>query len=62
MRMKLAQILLIEQRRPGAALKVMAKIDETALDPRQKELLKRLRTEAEGSRDEESYEVAADEW
>ena len=42
-RLKLAQILAIEQHRPDQAMKEMAQIEESALDDRQREFLAKLR-------------------
>ena len=46
MRLKLAQILVIEQKRPAQALHVMTRIDPAALDPKQHEFFGRLRAKA----------------
>jgi hypothetical protein len=46
MRLKLAQILMVEQKRPGQALHVMTRIDPAALDPKQHEFFGRLRAKA----------------
>ena len=43
-RLKLAQILVVQQNRPAQALKVLAKIDRTALDSRQQEFLGKARS------------------
>lgn len=45
-RLKLAQILAIEQKRPAQALHVMTRIDPAGLDPRQHEFFGRLRAKA----------------
>jgi len=46
-RLRLAQVLLAAQNRPDQALKVLAQIDLSALDGRQRELIRKLRTQAE---------------
>jgi len=61
LRLKLAQILLSEEKRPGKALKVMAKIDPSALDARQREVLGKLRAKAEQLRGQDTYELAEEE-
>jgi membrane associated rhomboid family serine protease len=57
-RLKLAQILALELKRPAQALKVMAKIDPSALDARQREFFGRLADKAQRLHKENPYEVA----
>jgi hypothetical protein len=61
-RLKLAQILLTEQPRPAQALKVLAKIDEAALEVRHLEFLGRLRAKAQQLHEQDPYEVADQDW
>jgi hypothetical protein len=61
-RLKLAQILVAAERRPAQALKVMAKIDEEALDGTQREFLARLRAKAAQCHEADPYEIADDDW
>ena len=59
-RLKLAQILLSEENRPGKASKVLAKIDPSVLGARQREMLRRLQVKAERLRGRDTYELADD--
>ena len=61
-RLNLAQILLVKERRPAAALKVLAKLDPAALDPAREQFLGQLRAKAEQLRGEDSYELSDEEW
>jgi membrane associated rhomboid family serine protease len=61
-RVKLAQILVVEQKRPAQALKVLAKIDQAALEPPQREFLKKLHAKACELHKQDPYEVADEEW
>jgi hypothetical protein len=61
-RLKLAQILLVDQHRPAQALRVLRKLDETALDVPRRELLAKLRVKAEQLHEEDPYEVADCDW
>ncbi|MGW8256897.1 MAG: rhomboid family intramembrane serine protease, partial [Thermoguttaceae bacterium] len=58
LRLKLAEILLVEVKRPVQALKEMAQIDETELDASQNEFLRDLRARAEELEEQEPYEIA----
>jgi len=60
-RLKLAQ-LLTRADRPAQALKVLAKIDATALDAAQVAKLQRLRQQAEQCHAGNPYEVADEDW
>lgn len=62
MRLKLAEILIADQRRPAQALKVLKKIPETSLDAAGQAQLAKLRTEAERIHAEDPYEIADDDW
>ncbi len=61
-RLKLAQILVVDQHRPAQALKVLRKLDESALDARQRELLAKLRAKAEQLHEADPYELADRDW
>jgi membrane associated rhomboid family serine protease len=61
-RLNLAQILLLKERQPAAALKVLGKIDAAALDPDRQQFLGQLRAKAEQLRGQESYELSDEEW
>lgn len=61
-RLKLAQILVMECNRPAQALTVMAKIDETALDDAQRTFLRKLRAKAQQRHEEDPYEVVDGDW
>lgn len=60
-RLKLAQILLMECNRPARAMKVLAKIDAQALDGSQRDFLQKLRSKAKQLRNEDVYEIADDD-
>ena len=62
MRLKLAQILVVQEHRPAQALKVMAKIDGAALDPPQREFFGKLQTKARQLHAQDPYEIAEHEW
>jgi hypothetical protein len=57
-RLRLAEVLVAMQHRPAQALKVMAKIDESALDVRHREHLRQLRARATDLREQGPYELA----
>jgi membrane associated rhomboid family serine protease/uncharacterized protein YciI len=61
-RLKLAQILVVEAKHPLQALKVMAKIDPSALNGSQQEFLKKLRAKAQQLHEQDPYEVADEVW
>jgi membrane associated rhomboid family serine protease len=61
-RLKLAQILVVEANRPWQALKVLAKLDLSSLDSAQQELFKRLQAKARKLHEEDPYEVADEDW
>jgi membrane associated rhomboid family serine protease len=61
-RLKLAQILVVQEKRPAQALKVMARIDRGALDARQLEFYGKLHTKAQQLHAQDPYEIAGDEW
>jgi membrane associated rhomboid family serine protease len=61
-RLELARVLLAYQKRPAQAWKVMAKIDDSALDPRQRERLAVLRVKARQLHAEDPYEAANEDW
>ena len=58
MRLKFAQILVTVQNRPAQALKIMAKINESELDDRQREYLDKLRAKASQLHEKDPYEIA----
>jgi membrane associated rhomboid family serine protease len=60
MALKLAQILVVAQKRPAQALKVIAKIDETELDEGQRAFLNKLRAKAEELQEAGPYEIAGE--
>jgi membrane associated rhomboid family serine protease len=57
-RLKLAQIFVAVLHHPAKALKVMAKIDDAALDARHHEFLRQLRVKAAEYHERDPYEVA----
>ena len=61
-RLRLAQILVLQEHRPAQALKVMAKIDPAAFDPRQRELYAKLRAKARQLHEQDPYEIAEHDW
>jgi membrane associated rhomboid family serine protease len=61
-RLKLAQILVLQEKRPAQALKVLAKIDRATLDSRQQELLGKLEAMAHQLHAQEPYEIADQDW
>jgi hypothetical protein len=61
-RLKLAQILAVEDHRPAQALKVLAKVDEAVLDDTQRQFLRKLRAKAERLHDADPYEPAEEEY
>ena len=46
MRLKLAQILALHEKRPAQALKVMGRIEPATLDPCEREFFEKLRAKA----------------
>lgn len=62
MRLNLARILVTEANRPLQALKVMAKIDTSALDASQQDFLRKLRAKARQLHEQDPYEVANEDW
>jgi membrane associated rhomboid family serine protease len=61
-RLKLAQILVVEQKRPVQALKVMARIGRATLDSRQQEFLGKLEARARQLHEQKPYEIADQDW
>lgn len=61
-RLKLAQILIVQEKRPVQALKVIAHIDRAALDPRHREFLGKLEAQARQLHEQAPYEVAGEAW
>jgi membrane associated rhomboid family serine protease len=61
-RLELARVLMAYQNRAVQALKVMAKIDESALDARQRQLLEAFRAKARQLHEADPYEVANEDW
>jgi membrane associated rhomboid family serine protease len=61
-RLKLGQILVVDQHRPAQALKVLRKLDEAGLDARHRELLAKLCARAEQLHEEDPYELADKDW
>jgi membrane associated rhomboid family serine protease len=57
-RLKLAQILLVEEKRPRKALKVLSEINTYVLDPKQLEILRNLRQKADAMYGQDAYELA----
>jgi membrane associated rhomboid family serine protease len=55
--LKLAQIFLVEDKRPRKALKVLDQINKLALDARQLDLLRKLRAKADELYGQDSYEL-----
>jgi membrane associated rhomboid family serine protease len=62
MRVKLAGILVSEQKRPAQALKVLAKVDLVRLEASQRAIVQQLQAKAEALRTECPYEVADEDW
>jgi membrane associated rhomboid family serine protease len=58
--LKVAQILLVEAKRPRKALKMLEQINTYVLDAKQLELLRRLRAKADEIYGQESYELMDD--
>jgi membrane associated rhomboid family serine protease len=56
-RLKLAQIVLFEEKRPRKAIKILSEIDPSALDDKQLEYLRALRKKAEEMYGKDSYEL-----
>jgi membrane associated rhomboid family serine protease len=61
-RLKLAQILVVQEHRPAQALKVLAKIDAAALDAHQREFYAKLRAKVRQLHEQNPYETAEYEW
>jgi membrane associated rhomboid family serine protease len=61
-RLKLAQILVTEEKRPAQSLHVLAKINPADLNSCQQELLKKLQAKANQLHEEDPYEVADRNW
>jgi hypothetical protein len=61
-RLRLAQILVEIEKRPGQALRVMDKISPELLTDKKRESLSRLRRKAEKLRDEDPYEPVDEGW
>ena len=62
MRLKLAQILALQEKRPAQALKVMSRIEPSALDSRYSEFFQKLRAKAVQLHKQLPNEVADQEW
>jgi membrane associated rhomboid family serine protease len=61
-RLALAQALVDQLKRPGQALRVLARLDPGALAPAQQATLEKVRARAEKDVEEDPYEVAAEDW
>jgi membrane associated rhomboid family serine protease len=61
-RLALAQVLVERLKRPGQALRVLARLDSGALSPAQQATLEKIRTRAQRDAEEDPYEVASEEW
>ena len=61
-RLKLAQILIVEQKRPVQAMKVMARIAPTYLSADQHAFLEKLQLKARQLHAQSPYEVAVHDW
>jgi membrane associated rhomboid family serine protease len=61
-RLKLGQILVVEQRRPVQAMRVMARIDPGSLSTDQHAFLEKLRVKARQLHSQDPYEVAVHDW
>jgi membrane associated rhomboid family serine protease len=57
-RLKLAQVVLLEEKSPKKALKIMSQIDAHALDDRHRHLLEKMRLKASQTHNEDTYELA----
>jgi hypothetical protein len=55
--LKLAQVILVEDKRPRKALKVLDQINKYVLDDRQLELLRKLRAKADEMYGQDAYEL-----
>jgi hypothetical protein len=62
MRLELGRILLAVENRAAQALKVLAKVDERALDDHQRQFLAKLRAMAEPLADQSPLEFADQDW
>jgi len=62
MRLELGRILLAVENRASQALKVLAKVDERALDDHQRQFLAKLRATAEQQADQSPLEFADQDW
>ena len=62
MRLELGRILLAVENRALQALKVLAKVDERALDDHQRQFLAKLRATAEQQADQSPFEFADQDW
>lgn len=62
-RLKLAQILIQEQKRPAQALRVLSKIDKNSLSESLEKMRRQLERQAIKQRDEDGLvELAAEDW
>ncbi|HYW79949.1 MAG TPA: rhomboid family intramembrane serine protease [Thermoguttaceae bacterium] len=61
-RLNLAQIVLVEERRPAQSLSVLAKLDAALLDEKQRSLFARLQARAEKAKEEGAYDYAEHDW
>jgi len=61
-RLALAQLLVEHLKRPGQALRVLARLDPSTLTPAQQATLEKIRTRAQQDAEEDPYEVAAEDW
>jgi membrane associated rhomboid family serine protease len=61
-RLALAQLLVEHLKRPGQALRVLARLDSSTLSPAQQATLTKIRARAQQAAEEDPYEVAAEDW
>ena len=61
-RIKLAQICLVELNRPGKALEVLADVDAARVPPPQLALAKKIAAKAQRMQAEGEYELDTDAW
>jgi membrane associated rhomboid family serine protease len=61
-RLALAQLLVEHLKRPGQALRVLARLDPSTLPPAQQATLEKIRKLAQQAAEEDPYEVAAEDW
>jgi hypothetical protein len=57
-RLKLAQVVLLEEKSPKKALKIMSQIDGHTLDERHRHILEKMRLKASQIHNEDTYELA----